>query len=120
MNESFCDKGQCKGKSKAIDVTELYYWTGYICDDIVDTDGDGIDADDVPAIFDTNGTAGIQDDEIRDYLDSLIPSGTCTYYDSEFVFNLADLVGVDNTFSNEGTKLLKFRWYGLSAVQWTN
>ena len=34
-------KGKQTGKSKAVDITGMFYWTGAVCDEKLDTDGDG-------------------------------------------------------------------------------
>jgi hypothetical protein len=39
--ERFGDSSPGKGKSKAIDITDMFLWTGVVCEDTVDFDGDG-------------------------------------------------------------------------------
>jgi len=34
-------QGKQTGKSKAVDITGMFYWTGAVCDETLDTDGDG-------------------------------------------------------------------------------
>ena len=107
-----------KGKAKAIDITGLFLWTGYVCDALLDTNGDGvIDGLDVPASYDTNGTPGIQQDELDTWLADQALLGTCTFYENEWVFNVADLVVQDQDITNDGTKLLKIRFYPVSTTE---
>lgn len=98
------------GKSKATDVTALFQWTGYACDQSYDTDGDGaITLADIPA--DLNGDLVIDDADLALYL-----STSCAYYDSEWVFNIADLVVYGWDYQNNGSKLLQVRFYPTSTT----
>ena len=107
-----------RGKAKAIDITGLFLWTGYVCDISLDTNGDGvIDELEVPASYDTNGTAGIQQDELDSWLADQAVLGTCTFYENEWVFNVADLVVQNQDITNDGTKLLKIRFYPVSTTE---
>lgn len=98
------------GKSKATDVTALFQWTGYACDQSFDTDGDGeITLADVMA--DQDGDGDIDADDLALYL-----ALSCTYYDSEWVFNIADLVVYGWDYQNNGSKLLQVRFYPTSTT----
>ena len=89
-----------------------------MCDASLDTNVDGvIDELDVPAIYDTNGTPGIQQDELSTWLADQALLGTCTFHDTEWVFNVADLVVQDQDVTNDGTKLLKIRFYPVSTTE---
>lgn len=109
-----------KGKAKAQDITGLFLWSGYVCDDVLDLNGDGvIDEMDVPAGYDTNGLPGIQEDELYAYLADQEALGLCSFYDNEWVFNVADLVVQDQDITNDGVKLLKVRFYPVSTTEFT-
>ena len=113
VDNSGNEKGKGQGKSKAIDITGLFLWTGDVCDDSYDTNGDGsITVDDI--LVDLNG------DEVIDELDLAIYLETnCTHFDSKWVFSVADLVVVDNTITNDNVKLLKLRFYPVSTTEFT-
>ena len=113
VDNSGNEKGKGQGKSKAVDITGLFLWTGDVCDDSYDTNGDGsITVDDI--LVDLNG------DEVIDELDLAIYLETnCTHFDSKWVFSVADLVVVDNTITNDNVKLLKLRFYPVSTTEFT-
>ena len=117
-----------KGKSKAQDITGLFMWTGYVCDASLDTSGpdgepDGvIDEYDVPIEYDLlvnggNENGVIDPEELENWLDDQVLAGTCTYYENEWVFNIADLVIQDQTVNNDGTKLLQIRFYPVATTE---
>ena len=106
-------KGKGYGKSKAIDITGLFLWTGDVCDDSYDTNGDGnITVDDI--LVDLNGDGVIDELDLAIYLET-----NCTHFDSKWVFSVADLVVVDNTITNDNVKLLKLRFYPVSTTEFT-
>jgi hypothetical protein len=112
VDNSGNEKGQGKGKSKAVDITGLFLWTGDVCDDIFDTNGDGsITADDAG---DLNGDGVIDDEDLAIYLET-----NCTHFDSEWVFSIADLVVVDHEITNDDVKLLKMRFYPVSTTEFS-
>lgn len=114
------DSAPGKGKNNAVDITGLFTWTGYVCSASLDTSGDGVlDAADVPASYDTNGTSGIQQDELDQYLADQAVAGACTKYTEQWVFNVADLVEQDTTITNDGTKLLQVRFYPVATTLFT-
>lgn len=93
------------GKSTAMDISALFQWSGYACDQIVDTDGDGaITVADVTT--DMDGDGDIDDADLALYL-----AAYCTYYASEWVFNIADLVVYGWDYQNSGSKLVQVRFY---------
>ncbi len=112
VDNSGNEKGKGKGKSKAVDITGLFLWTGDVCDDSFDTNGDGsITADDA---VDLNGDGVIDDEEFAIYLET-----NCTHFDSEWVFSVADLVVVDHEITNDDVKLLKIRFYPVSTTEFS-
>ena len=106
-------KGKGYGKSKAIDITGLFLWTGDVCDDSYDTNGDGnITVDDI--LVDLNGDGVIDELDLAIYLET-----NCTHFDSKWVFSVADLVVVDNTITNENVKLMKLRFYPVATTEFS-
>jgi hypothetical protein len=97
-----------KGPKNAQEITGLFTWTGYVCDAILDVNGDGvIDETDAP---DLDGDLDIDGD------DYLIMLEACTYYENEWVFNVADLVVEGMDFNNSGAKTLHIRFYPRSTT----
>ena len=105
------EKGKGGGKSKAINITGLFEWTGDVCEDIYDTNGDGqITLEDV--------TEDLNMDMIIDELDLAIYLETnCTQIIGEWVFSVADLVSVNHTITNENVKLMKLRFYPVATTE---
>jgi hypothetical protein len=113
VDNSGNDKGKGQGKSKAVDITGLFLWTGDVCDNSFDTNGDGsITIDDV--LVDLNGDGVIDDADLAIYLET-----NCTHFDSEWVFSVADLVVVDHEITNDGVKLLKLRFYPVETTEFS-
>jgi len=123
-------KGEAKGKSKALDITGLFMWTGWVCNATLDTSGpdgvlDGvIDEYDVPIEYDLainggNENGVIDSDELENWLADQEAAGLCTYYDNVWVFDIADLVVQDQTIKNDGTKLLQVRFYPVATTEFT-
>ena len=117
------DPTKGKGKSKAIDITGLFTWTGYVCPVALDIasdpggpfggDPDGvIDKFDVPN--DQDGDGDIDDDDLAIYLAAL-----CEFHNNEWVFNVANLVIQDQNIINDGIKLAKLRFYPVSTTEFT-
>jgi hypothetical protein len=97
-----------KGPKNAQEITGLFTWTGYVCDAILDVNGDGvIDETDAP---DLDGDLDIDGD------DYLIMLEACTYYENEWVFNVADLVVESMDYNNSGTKTAHIRFYPRSTT----
>lgn len=93
------------GKSKAVDITNAFAWTGYACDQALDLDGDGaMTPADVPA--DQDGDGDIDEADLALWLASM-----CTFFDREWVFNIADLVVYGWDWKNNGSKLVQVRFY---------
>ena len=112
LDNSENEKGKGGGKSKAINITGLFEWTGDVCEDIYDTNGDGqITLEDV--------TEDLNDDTFIDELDLAIYLETnCTQIVGEWVFSVADLVSVNHTITNENVKLMKLRFYPVATTEW--
>jgi hypothetical protein len=111
-----------KGKSTGTDITDLFKWTGWVFDASLDISGDGIiDANDVPLAYDLvgnggNGSGYIDSAEYENWLDDQNAAELATYYENEWILNIADLVVTDQTISNDGVKLLKLRFYPVATT----
>ena len=106
------------GKSKAVDVTALFQWSGYACDQTYDSNGNGeidlgdldTDGDGIPDLdLDNNGV--VDDADLALYLDM-----SCTYFDSAWVYDIADLVVYGWDYMNNGAKLLQTRFYPVDTT----
>ena len=118
VDNSGNEKGKGQGKSKAVDITGLFLWTGDVCDDSFDTNLDGvITVDDIPdldgdgAPDDLNGDGFLNELDLAIYLET-----NCTHIDSKWVFSVADLVVVDHEITNDNVKLLKLRFYPVATT----
>jgi len=114
-----------KGKSKAVDITRLFVYTGWVVDATLDANDDGvIDINDVPEA-DYDGDPLTPDD--RDYNDdgsvdeadveawlidmAALAEPMAWYFANEWIFNIADLVITEQGLMNDGTKLVQLRFY---------
>jgi hypothetical protein len=128
-----------KGNSKATNITDLFTYTGWVVDSLLDTNGpegvpDGIiDIYDVPAgytvplgNYDNNpGTPDNQDfnndgvfnddDIVESWLTDNLGAGAW-YFDEEWILNIADLVVTEQGLVNDGTKLLQIRFYPVDTT----
>ena len=118
VDNSGNEKGKGQGKSKAVDITGLFLWTGDVCDDVFDTNGDGeITIDDIPDLDGDGAPDDLNGDMMVDELDLAIYLATnCTHIDSKWVFSVADLVVVDHEITNDNVKLLKLRFYPVATT----
>ena len=113
-----------KGKSKARDITHLFTWSGWVYDASLDDNGDGvIDENDVPISYDDlanggNGNGTIDPDEFENWRDDQVDAGLATYYENEWIFNIADLVVTQQDITNDGTKLLQVRFYPVATTEY--
>jgi hypothetical protein len=99
-----------KGPNKAMEITDLFTWTGYVCAASLDLDGNGvIDVDEVPSDLDGDG-----DIDEADLL--LFLTQACDYYENEWVFNVADLVVESMDYNNSGAKTAHIRFYPRSTT----
>jgi hypothetical protein len=110
-----------KGKGKAIDITRLFMWSGWVIDASLDTSGpdaapDGvIDEYDVPVDYDFDGD--IDSVDLQLWLQAQAILGLATYYVNEWVLNIADLVVTEQDIINDGGKLLKIRFYPVATTE---
>ena len=140
--ERFGDSTKGKGKSKAIDITDMFLWTGVACENTVDRNGDGFitladfDADgntivdnadmallgipvdittigDLDAELESPNEAGV--DELLELL-KLIPE--CQVFEEPtWIFTIADLVIHGFDYENNGSKLTQIRFYPVDTTQ---
>ena len=125
-----------KGKSKAVDITRLFTFEGWVVDASLDTypapDGDGvIDVNDIPvADYDGDGTADqdcdqdgdVDEDDVEAWLTamSLADPPMAWYFSAEdnmWILNIADLVVTEQGLVNDGTKLLQIRFYPVATTE---
>ena len=107
-----------KGKSQATDITDLFTWSGWVCDDSLDTNGNGvIDVGDVPA--DQDGDSDIDEADLELWLNDMAALGLATFYAPTWIFNIADLVVTEQPIKNDGTKLLQIRFYPVATTEFT-
>ena len=125
-----------KGKSKAVEITDLFYWSGVVCDGSLDTnvgsdgvpDGELTLVDDFPLLTEAEiALAGvaldggaedgvISDAEFTAYLATL---ELCTYYTEAWVFYIADIVIYGLDYVNNGSTLTQIRYYPVATTEFT-
>jgi len=99
-----------QGKSKAVDVTTLFQWSGYTCDQLYDVNGNGeIDLGDLST--DLDGDGDIDEDDLQAYLDM-----SCVFLDSAWIFDIADLVVYGWDYRNNGSRLVQTRFYPVDTT----
>jgi hypothetical protein len=108
------DKTRGKGYAAGKDITQLFLWSGWVIDASLDLNGDDvIDANDVPLSYDADGIGvdgnGIDPDELQLWLQDQAP--LATYYENEWILNVADLVVSEQNVDNNNAKLLQIRFY---------
>jgi hypothetical protein len=128
-DSAFTQDGQSlkrtKGKSKAVNVTEMFMYSGIVFDTSLDQDLDAdLDYDDFIATTDLNGD-GVSDNHNLDgdldidyadfehWIEMLELAGLVLDYRTEpiWVFDLADLVVYGWDYKNNGSKLVQIRFY---------
>ena len=129
--DAFTQDGQTlkrtKGKSKAVNITEMFMYSGIVFDTSLDKDLDGdLDVNDL-LLTDMNGDGvvdALDDHDLNDdgvvndidfelWLDLLELAGLAIDYrtDPIWVFDLADLVVYGWDYENNGSKLVQIRFY---------
>ncbi|MCV0373734.1 MAG: hypothetical protein K5793_09310 [Nitrosarchaeum sp.] len=142
--QRFGDSSNGKGKSKAIDITDMFLWTGVACDDTVDLDGDGqitladfdltgdgivdiadmelLGLSDVFALIDVDGDGIIESPDNGSGTDELLEllknvSGCQVFDEPTWIFTIADLVIHGFDYENNGSKLTQIRFYPVDTTQ---
>mgnify|MGYP001026172284 CR=1 FL=1 len=114
-----------KGKSKAVDITRLFTYTGWVVDATLDANDDGIiDINDVPvADYDSdpltpdnrdyNNDGSVDEADVEAWLTDMaaLDPPMAWYFANEWIFNIADLVITEQGLMNDGTKLVQLRFY---------
>ena len=142
--QRFDDSHKGKGKSKAIDITDMFLWTGVVCEETVDLDGDGqitladfdlngdgivdiVDIEllglaDVFGLIDVDGDGivespdnGTGTDELLELLKNI--QGCQIFDEPTWIFTIADLVIHGFDYENNGSKLTQIRFYPVDTTQ---
>lgn len=107
-----------KGKSIAVNITDMFYWSGFACDPSVDIaeplgviDESDLPSDYLDFLTDTEG-----DGYVDDYLVYLEGQDLCNEHTNEWIFNIADLVLYGWNYENAGAKLVQVRFYPQSTT----
>ena len=110
-------KGNKQGKSKGVDITAFFLWTGYVSDNLsLDMNGNGyLDIGDVPA--DQDGDLDIDGDDFTQWLESLVSIGEAVFYNGAWIFDIADMVVSGQTVVNDGTKNFQIRFYPVATTE---
>ena len=116
--------GKGKGKSVAKNITDMFMWTGWVCDAGLDANSDGvIDENDIPAdAYITNpewDTDSSGDISLIEWLTAMADLGLAQYYEDWWVFDIAEMVTQSWDIDNDGTKLLQIRFYPVSTTEFT-
>ncbi|MDT8386625.1 MAG: hypothetical protein RQ736_03880 [Thiogranum sp.] len=106
------------GKSKAVDISSLFQWSGYACDQVFDANGNGeidlgdldMDGDGIPD-QDLDGNGVVDDADLTLYLGTY-----CTAFDSAWIYDIADLVVYGWDYMNNGAKLVQTRFYPVDTT----
>lgn len=99
-----------KGKNKATDITGMFQWTGWACNESVDTDGDGNIT--IHDTGDMNSDGMVNQTDLDLYL-----SQNCQYMENRWIFDLADMVVYGWDYNNYGSKLVQVRFYPLKTTE---
>ena len=127
-----------KGKSKAVEITDLFIWSGVVCHPSLDLNDDGeLDINDVPLVdvplteakilaaitterADMLWPAGaadfdgvISDEELQAYFGTL---EGCEEFLEEWVFIIADIVLYGLDYVNNGATLTQMRFYPVATL----
>ena len=110
-------KGNKKGKSKAVEITQLFLWTGYVSDNLsLDLNGNGyLDIGDVSS--DQDGDLDIDETDLTLWLDYLVSIGEAVKYEAIWIFDIADMVISGQTVVNDGTKNFQIRFYPVATTE---
>ena len=108
---------QGKGKSVGQNITDLFMWTGWVCDQSLDLDVDGdIDINDMTLYNTGHGTSYTTVDE---WLTALNDPALARHYEDWWVFDIADIVAQSWGIEKDGTKLLQIRFYPVATTTFT-
>ena len=113
-----------RGKSRAVDITRLFIYTGWVVDATLDANEDAvIDINDVPVTDygeaipgenrDYNNDGDEDEADVEAWLTDMaaLAEPLAWYFANEWIFNIADLVITEQALMNDGTKLVQLRFY---------
>jgi hypothetical protein len=103
-----------KGKSRAVDISSLFTYTGWVYDISLDINGDG--AVDVLDAGDYNSDGVLTEEDFTTWQSDMQLYDLARYFENEWIQNIADLVVSDQVIVNDGAKLLKIRFYPVSTT----
>ncbi len=115
-------KGNKQGKSKAVEITDLFKWTGYVSDNMsLDLNYNGyLDIGDVPAEWEAiygNPIDGVVSEaEFQAWLDYQVTIGEAVFNEGIWIFDVADMVISGQTIVNDGTKNFQIRFYPVATT----
>ena len=115
-------RGNKRGKSKAVEITELFKWTGYVSDNMsLDLNANGyLDIGDVPLDWELiygDGNGLISEAEFQAWLDYLVSIGEAVKHEGIWIFDVADMVISGQTVVNDGTKNFQIRFYPVATTE---
>jgi len=106
-------KGNKQGKSKAVQIDDLFKWTGWVSDNTtLDEEGNNngyLDPGDVPE--DWKVANGYTDPLTMEQFEQWLTEVGAVKYTDEWIFNIADMVVSGQTVVNDGTKNFQIRFY---------
>ena len=111
-----------QGKSKAVEITDLFKWTGYVSDNTsLDLNANGyLDIGDVPAeweLLNGNADSVVSEAEFQAWLDYLVFIGEAVFHDGIWIFDVADMVISGQTVVNDGTRNFQLRFYPVATTE---
>lgn len=108
---------QGKGRSLAQDITDMFMWSGWVCNSTLDLNLDGA-IDDTDRIL-YNAAHGTTYTTVDEWLAALNDPTVARYYEDWWVFDVADIVAQSWGIENDGTKLLQIRFYPVATTTFT-
>lgn len=139
-----------KGKSKAVDITEMFVWEGIAFDTVLDIsspdgtyagsgtpdgnitsedflsadiNGDGIvDGEVIPSEHDLNGDSTVDAVDYGMWIAELEAAGAYKDFTDEpvWIFDIADLVIYGWNYENNGAKLVQVRFYPVKSTEFVS
>jgi len=110
-----------KGKSKAIEITDLFTWSGALCDASLDTVApfgvltpeDFGETDASIAAITGDFVLPLTDEEFTEFLGTV---DGCQVFSEEWIFIIADIVRYGLDYENDGTTLTQMRFYPTAST----
>jgi hypothetical protein len=108
------------GKSKAVNVTDMFMYSGLIFDTSLDLNGDG-DLTLADLTTDMDGDLDIDVDDFEMWISELVIAGLVidARTESVWIFDIADLVVYGWDYKNNGSKLVQIRFYPDDQTEYT-